>query len=89
MRGARLELSKYKFGVRKIELLGHAIGPEGVQPSAGHLKTLQQLVEPAGGEESMRFFCPANYFSRFIDHFAVTSRPLYAVLKRHWIFKKE
>lgn len=64
--GVGLKLSRCKFGVFHIELLGHAIGPEGVPPSIGPLAVLRQLVKPAGGEEFMKFFVLAKYFSRLL-----------------------
>lgn len=79
--GLRLKLSKCRLWVRRVEVLGHEVGPERVKPSADHLKAVRNLVEPAGRDELMRFLGLANFFACFIDHFAMFVRPLYSVLK--------
>ncbi len=52
-----------------------------MSPSDGHIAAIRDLVEPASGDELMRFLGFVNYFSRFVDHFAVVAKPLYDVLK--------
>lgn len=69
--GVRLKLSKCRFGVRRFEMLGHEVGPEGVRPSANHLKALHSMVEPARGDALTRFLGLEHFFARFIDHFAI------------------
>eukprot|EP00171_Calliarthron_tuberculosum_P022965 IDg22965t1 len=76
----RLKLSKCNFGVRSVEVLGHLVDENGLHPSTKHVEAIHQLVEPASGDELMRFLGLMNYFSDFIDHFADTARPLYSVL---------
>ena len=77
----RLSLSKCQFGVRSAEILGHRVDKDGVQPSAAHVEAIKALTEPATGDELMRFLGLVNFFAAFIDHFAETASPLYAVLK--------
>lgn len=72
----RLNLSKFHFRVRQVEVLGHFVEPEGVRPAEGHMQAIHWLQERASCEELMRFAVLANYFSRFIDHFADMTRPL-------------
>ncbi len=79
--GVRLKLSKCVFGVREISILGHIVNQEGLQPSAGHVAAIRALVEPASGEELMRFLGLVNYFASFVDHFSEAAKPLYDVLK--------
>ena len=86
--GVRLKLSKCSFGVREVEVLGHKVSPEGVLPSDAHVRAIRNLIEPASGNELMRFLGLMNYFSRFIDHFADIARPLYEVLKGTGFSKK-
>lgn len=86
--GARLKLSKCKFGSRSVEVLGHRVDKDGLHPSAGHVESIKSLVEPASGDELMRFLGLVNYFSDFVDHFAETAKPLYEALKGTGFSKK-
>ena len=79
--GARLKLSKCRFGVREVEVLGHRISPDGMRPSDIHVQAIRDLIMPQNGDDVMRFLGLANYFAQFVDHFADIARPLYAVLK--------
>ncbi len=69
-------------------MLGHYTDGKGLQPSAGHIAAIRALVEPASGDELMRFLGLVNYFSDFVDHFADTAKPLYNVLKGTGFSKK-
>ncbi len=84
----RLKFSKCQFGVRSAEVLGHLVDENGLQPSVGHVRAIRALVEPASGDELMRFLGLVNYFSDFVDHFADSARPLYNVLKGTGFSKK-
>ena len=86
--GIRLKLSKCRFGVRSTEILGHRIDGKGLHPSEAHVEAIGRLVEPASGNELMRFLGLVNFFSDFIDHFAETAAPLYEVLKGTGFSKK-
>lgn len=86
--GVRLKLSKCEFGVRRAEILGHVVDAEGLRPSDKHVEAIRALVEPASGDELMRFLGLVNYFADFVDHFAETAAPLYAVLKGTGFSKK-
>jgi len=48
-RGVRLNPEKCKFGRRRMEILGHEVGPEGVKPNDGHLKVIREFPEPTAG----------------------------------------
>lgn len=63
----KLNLSKCRLGVRRVEVLGHYVGPEGVRPAAGHTKAIQVLQKPDSVEELLSFLGLTKYFSRFID----------------------
>lgn len=76
----RLKLSKCHLGVRSVEVLGHLVDKNGLHPSTKHVEETPQMVDPASGNELMRFLGLMNYFSDFIDIFAETERPLYNVL---------
>lgn len=52
------------------------------------MEAIRALVEPASGDELMRFLGLVNYFSDFVDHFAETAAPLYEVLKGTGLSKK-
>ncbi len=84
----RLRLSKCRFRVHNAEVLGHMVNERGLQPSAGHIAAIRALVEPAYGDELMRFLGLVNYFSDFVDHFADIAKPLYSALKGMGFSKK-
>lgn len=86
--GIRLTLSKCNFGVRRAEILGHRVDSEGIQPPEIHVEAIGNLVEPASGNDLMRFLGLLNFFSDFVDHFAETAAPLYDVLKGTGFSKK-
>lgn len=58
--GVRLKLSKCAFGVRRAEILGHVVDAEGLRPSDKHVEAIRNLVEPASGDELMRFLGLTN-----------------------------
>ena len=86
--GVRLKLSKCRFGVQSVEILGHHVENEGLRPSEAHVEAIKRLVEPASGNELMRFLGLVNFFSDFVDHFAESAAPLYDVLKGTGFSKK-
>lgn len=53
--GARLKLSKCKFGGRSVGILGHEVDNDELRPPDAHLDTISRLVEPASGDELMWF----------------------------------
>ena len=54
--GVRLKLSKCAFGVRSTEILGHVVDANGLRPSDRHVEAIRALIEPASGDELMRFW---------------------------------
>lgn len=53
------------------------------------MKAIKDLVKPASEDELLRFSgLMNNYFSRFADHFANLSRPLYDFVKGAWFSKR-
>ena len=86
--GVRLKLSKCSFGLRSTEILAHRVDNDGIRPSEAHIEAIGRLVEPASGDELMRFLGLVNFFSDFVDHFSETAAPLYQVLKGTGFSKK-
>ena len=86
--GVRLKLSNCSFGVRSVEILGHRVNNEGLRPSEAHVEAIKRLVEPASGDELMRFLGLVNLFSDFVDYFAESAAQLYNVLKGTGFSKK-
>ena len=79
--GMRLKLSKCRFGVKDVEVLGHRVTLEGLQPSEGHVLAIKDLREPQNVTALCRFLGLMNYFSVFIPESTEKARPLYEVLK--------
>jgi len=60
--GMKLKLSKSRFGVRSVELLGHQITEEGLLPSEGHLRAIKELKDPRNGTKLLGFIGLVTYF---------------------------
>lgn len=84
----RLELIKCRFGVGSVEILGHRVDEDGLPPSEAHVGAIRALVEPASGDEVMRFLVLNQFFSDF-DHFAEAAAPLCEVTKGTGFSKKK
>jgi len=87
--GMKLKLTKCKFGVRRVEMLGHQVIPEGLLPSEGHVSAIKKLREPQNGTQLLRFIGLATYFADFIGGFAERMRPLNELLKGSGFNKKK
>jgi transposase InsO family protein len=78
--GARLQLSKCRFGVRDVEALGHRVTKDGIRPSTAHTDALRAMREPTDAASLLRFLGVVSFFSKFIPDAATHMAPLYQVL---------
>lgn len=85
----RLKLSKCRFGVRDVEVLGHRVTPKGLRPSEGHIEAIRNLQELTNLTELLRFLGLRNYSAIFIPDFTNRARPLYEILQGSGFNKKK
>jgi Reverse transcriptase (RNA-dependent DNA polymerase) len=78
--GARLQLSKCRFGFRDVEVLSHRVTKEGIRPSKAHTDALRAMREPTDAASLLRFLGVVSFFSKFIPDAATHMAPLYHVL---------
>jgi len=79
--GMRLKISKCRFGVQEVEVLGHRVTANGLKPSETHITAIRNLKEPQTLTELLRFLGLVNYFATFLPNFTNRAKPLYDVLK--------
>lgn len=72
----RLTVSDCAFCRREVKALGHKISLKRVAPSAVHVNAIRAIVEPASGDELMRFIGLMYYFARLAHHFADLAKPM-------------
>ena len=80
--GLSLRLSKCKFFYRKTEYLGHIISSDGIRVSDDKIKAVRDAVPPKNVKELQRFLGLANYYRRFVPHFAHMAEPLNGLLRK-------
>lgn len=86
-----IKTSKCEFGVDQVDFLGHVVSKDGIQMDPGKVKAVEDWPEPSGTEAQKKtqmrsFLGLANYYRRFINHFARKAAPLIALTgeKAEW-----
>lgn len=77
-----LIIKKCQFLKKEIKYLGYTLSGEGVTISARHTEAIKIFPQPTNAHEVQRFLGLASYFRKFIKNFALTTKPLYNLLKR-------
>jgi transposase InsO family protein len=90
LRDARLfaKLSKCQFHTRHCEFLGYVITPDGISMEPSKIETIRKWPLPDSIQAIQRFLGFANFYRRFIKHFARITRPLTDLVSPHHRFKK-
>jgi len=81
--GFELNLKKCLFLCDEIEFLGYQISSHGVTISDRHTEAIQNFKSPRNVKELQRFLGLAGYFRKFINQFAIKSKPLTELLKKN------
>lgn len=78
LRKVNLKLNpvKCKFLQKEILFLGHVVSENGVSPDPSKTQALKYYPRPHSTEEVKRFVAFANYYRKFITHFAEKAYPL-------------
>ncbi|SPC62440.1 related to retrotransposon nucleocapsid protein [Ustilago sp. UG-2017b] len=82
------KLSKCEFHTTTVEFLGYIIKPTGVEMDPEKVQTVREWPMPESIHDIQRFLGFANFYRRFIAHFARITRPLTSLVKLTGRFKK-
>ena len=73
--GFMLKAKKCRFGVERVEYLGHIVTPEGISPDPSKLDKLTRFPTPRNTTEVRAFLGLAGYYRKFIRDFADKATP--------------
>ncbi|KAJ1598128.1 hypothetical protein NDA14_005673 [Ustilago hordei] len=82
------KLSKCEFHTKTVEFLGYIIKPTGIEMDPEKVRTVKEWPMPESVHDIQRFLGFANFYRRFIAHFARIAKPLTALVKPIERFKK-
>ena len=77
-----LKLKKCKWFCSEVEYLGHMLSADGVRTCKSLTDKVQQWPVPRGVKDVQKFLGLAQYYSRFVHHYAAISSPLTNLLKK-------
>ncbi|POM57599.1 LOW QUALITY PROTEIN: Reverse transcriptase, partial [Phytophthora palmivora] len=72
-----ISVAKSFWGQQKVDYLGHRVSAEGLETHPKDLAALQELPFPANLISMQSFLGSLNYYSRFIEDFAIYASVLY------------
>ncbi|SOV04568.1 uncharacterized protein UDID_17134 [Ustilago sp. UG-2017a] len=82
------KLSKCEFHTKTVEFLGYIIKPTGIEMDPEKVRTVKEWPMPVSIHDIQRFLGFANFYRRFIAHFARIAKPLTSLVKPTERFKK-
>ncbi|KAJ1590084.1 hypothetical protein NDA12_003868 [Ustilago hordei] len=82
------KLSKCEFHTKTVEFLGYIIKLTGIEMDPEKVRTVKEWPMPESIHDIQRFLGFANFYRRFIAHFAHIAKPLTALVKPIEQFKK-
>ncbi|SOV04978.1 uncharacterized protein UDID_17813 [Ustilago sp. UG-2017a] len=82
------KLSKCEFHTKTVEFLGYIIKPTGIEMDPEKVRTVKEWPMPASIHDIQRFLGFANFYRRFIAHFARIAKPLTSLVKPTERFRK-
>jgi hypothetical protein len=83
----KLHPGKCFFGMSSGILLGHIVGPHGLQVDMDKVKTMLALLAPSNVKEIRGFLGCVGYYRRFIKGYAKRAIPLTELLKKDTEFE--
>ena len=80
--GLFLNVSKSKFGYRRVKYLGMIVDGQGIHPDPAKVLLVSQLQPPRDISGLRRFLGTVGYFRQFIERFASRAEALTQLLRR-------
>ena len=79
LRGAGLKLkpAKCNFCQQQVSFLGHVVSSKGISTDPSKTEVISKWPTPQSKREIQQFLGLANYYRRFIKHFADIAKPLH------------
>ena len=86
-KGIKLRPSKCLLLQHRLDVLGRIVSGTSLEVSPSNIEAIQKWPRPWNVKSLQRFLGFVNYNRQFVDHFAKTAEPLYALLQKKVNFK--
>ena len=83
----KMKQSKCDFFKKHIHYLGHLISANGIRPLKDKLDMIRDMPAPSSSKEVKQFLGLAEYYRKFVPHFADLSRPLARLTWKDRVFE--
>lgn len=80
--GLKIKPQKTELGLREVLYLGHRVSAEGKKSDPKKIEAVLAIKPPKDVKDLYVFLGMAQYFRKFIEHFACIAAPLYSLLKK-------
>ena len=85
--GMTVKLSKCKFFMSRLELLGHVVDGVGTRPSPQKVQALKDILLPTNIRELRGYLGMCGWYRKFVPNYATVARPLTELTKQENIKK--
>jgi hypothetical protein len=82
-----IKLSKCKFAQTSISYFGHVISASGVAIDPSKIEAVASWPTPTNVKALRSFLGFTGFYRRFVKHYAIITKPLTALLKKHALFQ--
>ncbi|KAJ1171611.1 hypothetical protein NDU88_003471 [Pleurodeles waltl] len=76
------KLEKCTFNVNKVDFLGYCPSPQGITMDVKKISAIADWPEPSSVKDIQKFLGFANFYRRFIAHFADIAAPITTLLRK-------
>ncbi|GJP58391.1 hypothetical protein CLOP_g23643, partial [Closterium sp. NIES-67] len=84
-----VKLSKSEFAIEKVQFLGHMVSAQGVHVDPKKIEAVRTWKTPENEKELQQFLGFANYYNRFVPHYAKIAAPLTNLLQKNTPYEWE